>query len=157
MIRFGSSGNATLYVMAGPSGQGHETVLPEIVADVLGLSADEITLRASDPKGPALAGAGTIGSRSMMAHGGALAATAKDVVRKATDFAARELEVAPGDLEFEAGKFRVKGTDVSIPFREVARRYGPELDTRGGIPAPATRLLCSGTHELEVVSEDAEP
>jgi hypothetical protein len=25
------------------------------------------------------------------------------------------------------------------------------------VPMPATRLLCSGTHELEVVSEDAEP
>ncbi|HKU47705.1 MAG TPA: xanthine dehydrogenase family protein molybdopterin-binding subunit [Burkholderiales bacterium] len=148
MIRFGSSGNATLYVMAGPSGQGHETVLPEIVADVLGLSPTEITLRASDPKGPALAGAGTIGSRSMMAHGGALAATAKDVIKKATDFAARELEVSPGDLEFTAGKFRVKGTDVSIPFKEVARRYGPELDTRGGIPAPAS--FPGGAHVAEV-------
>jgi carbon-monoxide dehydrogenase large subunit len=148
MIRFGASGDASLYVMAGPSGQGHETVLPEIVADILGIEPESIVLKASDPKGPALAGAGTIGSRSMMAHGGALAATAKDVIRKATDFAARELEVAPGDLEFAAGKFRVKGTDVSIPFREVARRYGPELDARGGIPAPSS--FPGGAHVAEV-------
>jgi CO/xanthine dehydrogenase Mo-binding subunit len=36
MIRFGSTGNATLYVHAGPSGQGHETVLPEVVGELLG-------------------------------------------------------------------------------------------------------------------------
>jgi carbon-monoxide dehydrogenase large subunit len=134
--------------MAGPSGQGHETVLPEVVAEILGIEAEAIVLKASDPKGPALQGMGTIGSRSMMAHGGALAATAKDVIRKATDLAAKELEVSPADLEFSAGKFRVKGTDISLPFREVARRYGPELDTRGGIPAPAS--FPGGAHVAEV-------
>ncbi|HEY7741692.1 MAG TPA: molybdopterin cofactor-binding domain-containing protein, partial [Burkholderiales bacterium] len=116
---------------------------PEVVAEILGLSPEEISLRASDPKGPALQGMGTIGSRSMMAHGGALAATAREVIKKATDLAAKELEVSSGDLEFGAGRFRVKGTDISLPFREVARRYGPELDTRGGIPAPACRAASS--------------
>ena len=148
LIRFGSSGNATLYVMAGPSGQGHETVLPEVVGEILGLSAEEITLKASDPRGPALMGAGTVGSRSMMSHGGALAATAKEVIRKALDLAARELEVAPQDIEFSGGRFRVKGTDLSMPFREVARRYGPELDTKGSIPTPTA--FPGGAHVAEV-------
>ena len=148
MIRFGSTGNALLYVHAGPSGQGHETVLPEVVGELLGLSPEEITLKASDPSGPALMGAGTVGSRSMMSHGGALAATAKEVIKKALDLAARELEVSPGDLEFSDGKFRVKGTDVSMPFREVARRYGPELDTKGAIPTPTA--FPGGAHVAEV-------
>jgi len=148
MIRFGASGDATLHVLAGPSGQGHETVLPEVVGEILGLPAEEITLKASDPAGPALVGAGTIGSRSMMSHGGALAATAKEVVKKATDLAARALEVSPGDVEFHAGKFQVKGTDLSITFREVARRYGAELDTRGSIPTPTA--YPGGAHVAEV-------
>ena len=76
MIRFGSSGNAMLYVHAGPSGQGHETVLPEVVGDPR-FACRGNHLEASDPGGPALVGAGTVGSRSMMSHGGALAATAK--------------------------------------------------------------------------------
>jgi carbon-monoxide dehydrogenase large subunit len=147
-IKFGDSGNATLYVLSGPSGQGHETVLPEVVAEILGLSAEEITLKASDPHGPALMGGGTVGSRSMMSHGGALAATAKEVVKKAVDFAARELEVSPADIEFNAGKFRVKGTDLSISFKELARRYGAELDTRGGIPTPTA--FPGGAHVAEV-------
>jgi len=148
VIRFGSSGNATLHVMAGPSGQGHETVLPEVVGEILGLSPEEITLRASDPRGPAMMGAGTVGSRSMMSHGGALAATAKEVIRKALEFAAKELEVAPQDIEFNGGRFRVKGTDLSIPFRDVARRYGPELDTKGSIPTPTA--FPGGAHVAEV-------
>ena len=148
MIRFGSTGNATLYVHAGPSGQGHETVLPEVVGEILGLPSEQITLKASDPGGPTLMGAGTVGSRSMMSHGGALAATAKEVIKKALDLAAKELEVAPGDLEFDQGKFRVKGTDVSMPLREVARRYGPELDTKGSIPTPTA--FPGGAHIAEV-------
>jgi carbon-monoxide dehydrogenase large subunit len=148
MIRFGSTGNATLHVMAGPSGQGLETVLPEVVGEILGLPPEEITLRASDPSGPALMGAGTVGSRSMMSHCGALAATAKEVIRKALDLAAKDLEVAPSDIEFHDGRFHVKGTDLSMPLREVARRYGPALDAKGAIPTPTA--YPGGAHVAEV-------
>jgi aerobic carbon-monoxide dehydrogenase large subunit len=147
-IKFGDSGNATLYVMAGCSGQGHETVLPEVVAGILGLPPEEIILKASDPAGPALIGGGTVGSRTMMSHGGALAATAHEVVKKGLDLASKALEVAPPDVEFHAGKFRVKGTDVSISFREVARRYGAQLDARGSIPTPTA--FPGGAHVVEV-------
>jgi carbon-monoxide dehydrogenase large subunit len=84
MIKFGESGNALLYVLSGSSGQGHETVYPEVVGEALGMDPEKITLRASDPDGPALVGEGTIGSRSMMAHGGALLVAAREVVRKGT-------------------------------------------------------------------------
>ena len=147
-IKFGESGNATLYVLSGPSGQAHETVFPLIVSQVLGLPPENVELRASDPAGPPLIGGGTVGSRSLMSHGAALYATAQDVVRKGLDFAAKELEVAKADLEFSAGKYRVKGTDVSIPFVEIARRYGAALDTQGGIPTPIA--FPGGAHVCEV-------
>jgi carbon-monoxide dehydrogenase large subunit len=148
VIKFGDSGNATLHVLAGASGQGHETVLPDVVGEILGLPPEEIILKASDPTGPPLIGGGTVGSRTMMSHGGALAATAKDVIRKGIELAARALEVSPQDVEFENGKYRVKGTDLSIAFKEVARRYGPQLDTRGSIPTPTA--FPGGAHVAEV-------
>jgi carbon-monoxide dehydrogenase large subunit len=148
VIKFGDSGNATLHVLAGPGGQGHETVLPEIVAEILGMSPEEITLKTSDPHGPPLVGGGTVGSRTMMSHGGALAATAREVVKKGIDLAAKALEVAPQDVEFDHDKYRVKGTDLSITFKEVARRYGAELDTRGSIPTPTA--FPGGAHVAEV-------
>ena len=123
-IKFGESGNATLYVLSGPSGQAHETVFPLIVAQVLGLRPEQIELRASDPLGPPLIGGGTVGSRSLMSHGAALYATAQEVVKKGLDFAAKELEVSKADLEFSAGKYRVKGTDLSVAFSEILKRYG---------------------------------
>lgn len=148
MIKFGESGNALLYVLAGPSGQGHETVYPEVVGEVLGMDPEKITLRASDPEGPRLVGEGTIGSRSMMAHGGALAMAAREVVRKGTDLAAKELEVAPGDLEFAKGRYRVKGTDVSVAIDDIAKKYGSALDSGGETPQP--RSYPSGAHVAEI-------
>jgi carbon-monoxide dehydrogenase large subunit len=148
MIKFGESGNAFLYVLAGPSGQGHETVYPEVVGEALGIDPESITLRASDPDGPRLVGEGTIGSRSMMAHGGALVVAAREVIRKGTELAAKDLEVAPNDLEFARGRYHVKGTDISIAMEDLAKKYGSALDSGGEIPLP--RSFPSGAHVAEV-------
>jgi carbon-monoxide dehydrogenase large subunit len=147
-IKFGESGEASLYVLSGPSGQGHETMFAQIVAQVFGIDERNLTVKASDPLGPPLMGGGTVGSRSMMSHGGALFAAAQEVIRKGLDFAAKELEVSPRDLEFHEGKYRVKGTDLFMTFTEVARRYKSALDTQGGIPTPVA--FPGGAHVAEV-------
>jgi carbon-monoxide dehydrogenase large subunit len=147
-IKFGESGDATLYVLSGPSGQAHETVFPRIVAEIFHIPEESITLRASDSLGPALVGGGTVGSRSLMSHGGALYATAQEVVKKGLDLAAKELEVSRVDLEFSHGQYRIKGTDRAIAFSEIARRHGNLLDTQGGIPTPIA--FPGGAHVCEV-------
>ena len=147
-INFGESGNAMLYSTAGPSGQGHETVFPEIVGRILGLPAERLALRASDPSGPRLAGGGTVGSRSVMSHGGALVVSAREAVKKGLELAAHDLEVAAADLEFSDGRYRVKGTDVSVSFEEIARRHTRKLDTTASIPAPLS--FPGGAHVAEV-------
>ena len=147
-IRFGSSGEAIIHALCGPSGQGHETVFPEVMAQIVGVDPERITLKAGDPDGPPLAGEGTIGSRSMMAHGGAIAVAAREILRKAHDLAAKDLEVAPADLEFSAGTFKVEGTDLSVTFEEISRKHGSALDTRGETPQP--RSFPSGAHVAEV-------
>jgi carbon-monoxide dehydrogenase large subunit len=151
-IKFGDSGNALLYALAGPSGQGHETVFPEIVAELLGLDAKKISLRASDPAGPPLVGAGTIGSRSMMSHGGAMALAAREVIRKGMDLAANELEVAASDIEFERGRYRVKDTDLAVKLEALVRKYAGAsphpLDSMGALATP--RSFPGGAHVAEV-------
>jgi carbon-monoxide dehydrogenase large subunit len=147
-IKFGASGAAELYTLSGACGQGHETVFPEIVAELFGIGAEKITLKASDPYGPALVGGGSVGSRSTMAHGGALAETAREVIRKGVELAAKDLEAAALDIEFVLGRYRVKGTDLSVSFEEIARRHGSALDTRGGIPTPIA--FPGGAHVVEV-------
>jgi carbon-monoxide dehydrogenase large subunit len=147
-IKFGESGDATLHVLSGPSGQGHETMFAGIVAGALGLPEEKIVVKPSDPDGPALTGGGTVGSRSMMSHGAALFATAQEVIRKGFDLAAKDLEVAARDIEFRDGKYRVKGTDIAVTFTEVARRHSAALDTQGGIPTPVA--FPGGAHVAEV-------
>ena len=147
-IKFGDSGDATLHVLSGPSGQGHETMFADIVAEALCLPQEKIIVKPSDPRGPALMGGGTVGSRSMMSHGSALFATAQEVVKKGLDFAAKELEVSAKDVEFRHGRYEVKGTDLAISFTEIARRYKSALDTQGGIPTPVA--FPGGAHVAEV-------
>jgi carbon-monoxide dehydrogenase large subunit len=151
-IRFDAEGVAQLFTLAGPSGQGHETVFPALVADMLGMSADKVTLRYGDPQAPGLVGTGSFGSRSLISHGGALALGAKEVISKGLRLAAKALEVAAGDLVFERGRYRVSGTGLAIGLEELARKYaGTEphpLDAMARINTASA--FASGAHIAEV-------
>ena len=151
-IQFGAAGNPTIYTVSGPSGQGHETVFPDIVAQTLGLDPLSVTLKYSDPDGPPLKGDGTIGSRSLMAHGGSLLLAAREVVKKGRDLAARHLEANADDIEFSNGRYNVKGTDLSVSLQELAKIFAAKgekpLDTQYGQPAP--RAFPTGAHVAEV-------
>jgi carbon-monoxide dehydrogenase large subunit len=147
-IRFGASGEAAIHALCGPSGQGHETVYPEVMAQIVGVDPERITLKAGDPDGPPLVGEGTIGSRSMMAHGGAIAVAAREIVRKAQELAARDLEVSSQDIDFKDGVFSVKGTDLSVTMTQIMKKHGSALDTKGETPQP--RSFPSGAHVAEV-------
>jgi aerobic carbon-monoxide dehydrogenase large subunit len=156
-IRFDADGGLDLFTLSGASGQGHETVFPELVADILGVAADTIRLRASDPDAPPLVGTGSFGSRSLISHGGALATGAREVIRKGMELAAKELEVAESDLAFENGRYRVPGTDVSIGLAELARRLAgageQRLDTT--IKMNTAAAFPSGAHVCEVEIDPA--
>jgi aerobic carbon-monoxide dehydrogenase large subunit len=156
-IKFDAAGNLRLYTLCGPSGQGHETVFPELVGEILGLAPETITLRYSDPAGPPLTGTGSFGSRSLISHGGGLSVAAKEVIRKGLALAARDLEVAPGDLVFEHGRYRVPGTDIAIELDQLVRKHAGEgehpLDTIATLNTVAA--FPSGVHiaELEIDPE----
>ena len=49
-IKFGSSGDIKVFTLSGPSGQGHETVFADIVAEALGLASEAIEVRAGIEK-----------------------------------------------------------------------------------------------------------
>jgi aerobic carbon-monoxide dehydrogenase large subunit len=156
-IRFDAMGSLDLFTLSGASGQGHETVFPELVADILGIASDKVRLRASDPEAPPLVGTGSFGSRSLISHGGALATGAREIIRKGTELAARELEVAPGDLVFENGRYRVSGTDVSITFADLAAKLagGSEHPLNTTIKVNTSAAFPSGAHVCEVEIDPA--
>jgi carbon-monoxide dehydrogenase large subunit len=151
-ITFRSDGTLSLFSLAGPSGQGYETVYPEIVSKVLGIGADRMKLHSSDPFGPALSGTGSFGSRSLISHGAALYNGALEVVAKGYELAAQHLEVSAQDLDFAAGRYVVKGTDLSVGLAELAARHkgsGPNpLDTTTRLAV--SNAFPSGAHVAEV-------
>lgn len=151
-IRVGSDGRLAMYSLAGPSGQGHETVFPALVADILGFPAERIELRYNDVAAPKLVGVGTFGSRSLISHGAALAAAAREIVEKGRKLAAGEFEVEPADVTFEQGRYRVAGTDLSLGIETLIERKwdgaAHPLDTNTIIDL--AMAFPSGAHVAEV-------
>jgi len=151
-ITFRADGTLSLYSLAGPSGQGYETVYPDIVAKVLGLDADKMKLHSSDPFGPQLSGTGSFGSRSLISHGAALYQGALEVVEKARKLAADKLEASAGDIDFANGRFVVKGTDLGVSLADLAAGHtgagANPLDTTTKLAVSAA--FPSGAHIAEV-------
>ncbi len=151
-ITFRADGTLSLYSLAGPSGQGYETVYPDIVAKVLGLDADKMKLHSSDPFGPQLSGTGSFGSRSLISHGAALYQGALEVVEKGRKLAGDMLETAPGDIDFANGRYVVKGTDLAVSLADIAAKHAGAttnpLDTTTKLAV--TAAFPSGAHIAEV-------
>lgn len=101
-------------------GQGHETTMAQIVAQVLGVPVEDVSVEHSDTAGTPF-GLGSYGSRSGPVGGTAAHLAAKKIVEKARRVAAHMLEASPDDLEFTDGTFRVKGSpDAAKTIQEVA-------------------------------------
>ncbi len=107
-IRLLPTGKVVLVIGTTPHGQSHVTTFAQIVADDLGVSPDDIEVLYGDTQLAPL-GMDTYGSRSLAIGGVAVHRAAQKVVAKIKKIAAHELEVAEEDLEYERGKFSVKG------------------------------------------------
>ena len=119
-IRVHLTGRAVLTIGTSSHGQGHETTMAQVVADALGLSVDDVLVKHSDTQGTPF-GYGTYGSRSAAVGSIAALKAAEKIVAKGKRLAAHMLEAAPEDIEFESGKFFVKGSpDRSKTIHEVA-------------------------------------
>ena len=147
-LTFEPNGSILLHEVAIASGQGHETVLPEIVGRALEIDPLRITLLAGRQDGPALNGAGAFGSRSMMSQGAGSATAAAEVLRKGMELASETLEAAPADIRYAEGDFIVDGTDRRVGLAELARLHPGRLDTTVAYPAP--KAFPSGAHVAEV-------
>ncbi len=108
-VRITPTGKVEVVTGTSPHGQGHETAWSQIAADALGVPFEDIEVIHGDTK-MAPHGMDTYGSRSLVVGGIAVLQAAERVVEKARVIAAHQLECDPGDLEFENGVFKVKGT-----------------------------------------------
>jgi carbon-monoxide dehydrogenase large subunit len=153
-------------VSVGPpsQGQGHETTLAQIAADILDVEFDLVRVIQGDTFAfPS--GGGTIASRVIVVVGNAVAEAATLLREKILLAASDLLEIAPVDLEISGGKVVAKGApDTAIPLTQLAARVtpgigrmgsaGPGLEARGGFQ-PATVTFGSGFHAAVVEVDPA--
>ncbi len=107
-LRVHMTGKAILRVGAKSQGQGHETTWGQIVAHELGIPAADVIVEEGDTD-TAPFGMGTYASRSTPVAGAAIAMVSRKIRAKARKLAAHLLEVSEEDVEWELGRFYVRG------------------------------------------------
>ena len=108
IVRFHPSGKVHVFIGASPHGQGEETTFAQIVSSELGVDPQDVKVFHGDTDTTPM-GWGTYGSRTTAVGGAALALTARKIRDKAKVIAAHLLEAAVEDMDYEDGKFFVKG------------------------------------------------
>ncbi|HET9075916.1 MAG TPA: aerobic carbon-monoxide dehydrogenase large subunit [Acidimicrobiales bacterium] len=107
-LRLHPTGKAQLRLSVQTQGQGHETTFAQIVSHVIGIPPEDIEVLHGDTDNTPF-GLGTYGSRSTPVSGAAAAVAAQRVKDKARIIAAAALECSPDDLEWEHGRWHVRG------------------------------------------------
>ncbi len=128
-VRVEPGAAVSVYTGISPHGQGQETTFSQIVADVLGVSPNDVTVTWGDTKMGI--GFGTGGSRGTAVGGMAVYKAAGELREKMRQIAGHMLEAAPDDLDLEDGTWAVRGAPGrAVSVAEVARA----AHTPGKIP-----------------------
>ena len=118
-VRVNPTGSVTVMTGTHSHGQGHETTFAQLVASRFGISVDDVEVVHGDT-GKMDFGLGTYGSRSLSVGGSALSVAADKVVEKGRKIAAHLLEGDVDNIDFEDGEFRLKESNRSKTFQEIA-------------------------------------
>jgi len=119
-LRVHPTGKAILKLGVKAQGQGHETTFAQIVAEELGIPPQDVAVQEGDTDNTPY-GLGTYASRSTPTAGAATAVISRKLREKAKRIAAHLLEVEPDDLDWEVGRFSVKGApDKAVTIQDVA-------------------------------------
>jgi aerobic carbon-monoxide dehydrogenase large subunit len=157
-IRVNPTGNVTVFTGSHSHGQGHETTFAQVVAQRFGIGIDDVEVVHGDT-GRVEFGLGTYGSRSLAVGGSALMRAADKIVAKGTRIAAHMLEAGAEEVEFSDGQFKVRDSNRTLSFGEVAfaayvpSNYPEDLEpglSEKAFYDPENFTYPAGTHIAEV-------
>jgi aerobic carbon-monoxide dehydrogenase large subunit len=132
-LRVHPTGKAVLRISVQTQGQGHETTFAQIVAEELGIPPEDVEVVHGDTDQTPF-GLGTYGSRSTPVSGAATAMVARKIRDKARLIAGAALEVSPDDLEWEKGRWFVKGDpEKGQTIQELAMASHGSLELPDGV------------------------
>jgi carbon-monoxide dehydrogenase large subunit len=132
-VHFEADGTVTIVTGTMDFGMGHATTYAQVLSDKLGIPFDRIRTVEGDSDRMSYGG-GSGGSRSVMYVGAVLTETADKVVERGKQIASHVLEASAGDIEFNAGRFTVAGTDSGISLLELAAKLHNGLRLPEGVP-----------------------
>jgi carbon-monoxide dehydrogenase large subunit len=112
-LRVHPTGKAVLKLGVKSQGQGHETTFAQIVAEELGIPASDVEVQEGDTDHTPY-GLGTYASRSTPVAGAATAVVCRKLRAKARSLAAHLFEASEEDIEWERGRFYVKGSPDQV-------------------------------------------
>jgi carbon-monoxide dehydrogenase large subunit len=132
-LRVHPTGKAVLAISVQTQGQGHETTFAQIVAQELGISPDDVEVVHGDTDRTPF-GLGTYGSRSTPVSGAAAALVARKVRERARIVAAAMLEASADDLEWDNGRWQVRGDpEQGKTIAEIAMAAHSSLELPEGV------------------------
>jgi carbon-monoxide dehydrogenase large subunit len=132
-LRVYPTGKAVLAISVQTQGQGHETTFAQIVAQELGISPDDVEVVHGDTDRTPF-GLGTYGSRSTPVSGAATAIVARKVRERARIVAAAMLEASADDLEWDNGRWQVRGDpEQGKNIAEIAMAAHSSLELPEGV------------------------
>jgi carbon-monoxide dehydrogenase large subunit len=114
------SGFLEARIGSSPHGQGLKTTLAQLIAEETGITPEKIRVVAGDTDRCPY-GWGTFASRSLVIAGGACKLAAATLRDRLQAVAGQMLEAAGSDIEIGEGRAFVRGTDLGIELRQVAR------------------------------------
>jgi carbon-monoxide dehydrogenase large subunit len=132
-VHFEPDGKVTIVTGTLDFGMGHATTYAQILTDLLGVPFELIRMVEGDSDRMAFGG-GSGGSRSVMFVGTALTESAAIIIERGKQIASHVLEASASDIEFNAGRFVIAGTDRSITLLELASRLRGGLKLPEGVP-----------------------
>lgn len=116
-------GSVTVHVASVPQGQGHRTVVAQIIADAYGLAPADVrvTTELDTARDAWSIASGNYASRFAPAVCGAVKLAADKLKMRLQRTAASQLNVPADEVEFAEGKVRARGNpDNAIPFARLA-------------------------------------
>jgi aerobic carbon-monoxide dehydrogenase large subunit len=115
-------GDGTIEVFSAVNamGQGIATSLAQLVVDAFGVALSQVRVVLGDTDRGA--GFGSAGSRSAFAGGSAVHIGSQRMIEHAKQLAAAELEAAASDIDYAAGYFSVRGTDIGTSLFALASK-----------------------------------
>src|SRR6478752_3049771 len=114
------TGKVELAVGTQSTGQGHETSFSQVMADLLGVTPEDIVFIGGDTA-KISSGSGTHSDRSMRLGGTLMFEASTDVVAQAKAVAAKMLEVAETDVNFTDGLFATPNSNRRLTVYDVAK------------------------------------